>query len=506
MRRGFALALALLAAGCAVGPDYEAPQAETPAEWQEPVPPGASAETDETALARWWTEFDDPGLTALVEAAVAGNRDLAASVARVREARALREVAGADELPEVDFIGDAERSKRSVNAFLSGVDPSGPGGPSAPTVQPEKRADLHTLGLDASWELDLFGGVRRGIEAADADLAAAREDQRAVLVSLLGEVGLSWIDARASLRRLAIARDSVRSQGETADLTRARRDAGMADDFDVARAEALVSSTLASIPALEERFARACHRLDVLTGRPPGAAGELLSGATMVPPPPARVPVGLPSDLLRRRPDVRRSERRLAAATARVGVATADLYPKFSLTGSVGQSSVDTGNLFDDDSEYWSIGLGLSWPLFNGGRLRAGIEVADARAEQALRLWESSVLVALQETHDALVAYGREQERRAALELSATAQRRAADLARQRQAAGLSDFLEVLDAERSLLSAEDLLALSEAALASNAVALYKALGGGWEPEPPAGAGGAGAAGEGGAGAAAAGAP
>ncbi len=471
MRIPPALALALLAA-CTVGPDYATPEAAAPAEWSEPVPPGAEAGTDEAALASWWTAFDDPGLQSLIEAALAGNRDLAAAVARVREARALRSIAGADQLPSLDVVGSAERTKRSENAFVTIS--------SDPGEALELRDTLYTLGFDASWELDLFGGVRRRVEAAEADLQAAREDQRAVLVSLLGEVGLAWVDARASLRRLAIARDSLASQGETADLTRARRDAGMADDFDVARAEALVSGTLATIPALEERFARACHRLDLLAGRPPGAAQELLSGSPSVPPPPARVPIGLPSELLRRRPDVRRAERELAAATARIGVAAADLYPKFSLTGSFGQSSLHTGTFAAEPSEYWSIGAGLTWPLFGGGRLKAGVEAADARAEQALHRWESSVLVALQETHDALVAYGREQQRRAALLLAATAQREAANLARQRHAAGLSDFLEVLDAERSLLSSEDSLALSEAALSSNAVTLYKALGGGWE--------------------------
>jgi NodT family efflux transporter outer membrane factor (OMF) lipoprotein len=210
----------------------------------------------------------------------------------------------------------------------------------------------------------------------------------------------------------------------------------------------------------------------------------MLTGKAELPPPPPSVPVGLPSDLLRRRPDVRRAERELAAATARIGVASAENYPRFLLTGGIGLSSLQTGNLFSTGSKNWNLGLGLNWPIFSGGRISANIEAADARAEQAMHAWETSVLVALQETHDALVAYGSEQERLASLVEQATAQRQAATLARQRHEAGLSDFLEVLDAERSELSAEDELAISQATLAGNAIALYKALGGGWDATQP----------------------
>ena len=284
-----------------------------------------------------------------------------------------------------------------------------------------------------------------------------------------------------------IARDSLTSQRDTAELTVARRDAGMASDLDVARAQALVSGTEATIPALEEAFARATHALDVLVGRPPGSAEALLTGVDRVPVPPPHVPVGLPSDLLRRRPDIRRAERELAAATARIGVAQAAEYPNFALTGSFGLQAKDFNDLFEThgepNSRTWSLGAGLNWPILEGGALSAQVSFADARAEEALYAWENSVLVALQESHDALVAFGREQERRTSLAQAATAQRQAADLARQRHEAGLSDFLEVLDAERTLLTAEDSLALSEVALASDAVALYKALGGGWSEEP-----------------------
>ena len=310
-----------------------------------------------------------------------------------------------------------------------------------------------------------------------------------MLVSLLGEVGREWIEARGSLRRLVIARNALTSQSDTASLTRARRDAGMASDLDVARAEALVSGTEATIPALQVEFAVATHALDVLLGRPPGAAEALLTGVESVPPPPPRVPVGLPSDLLRRRPDIRRAERELAAATARIGVAQAAEYPSFSLTGGVGVSSQNSNNLDESDSRTWSLGAGVNWPILQGGELAAQVAVADAQTEQALDAWQSSVLVALQESHDALVAFGREQERRTSLAKAATSQRQAADLARQRHAAGLSDFLDVLDAERNELTAEDALAQSEVLLASDAVALYKALGGGWTEEPEGGAGG-----------------
>jgi NodT family efflux transporter outer membrane factor (OMF) lipoprotein len=461
---------ALLLSGCTVGPDYKPPAAEVAPDWKSPVPPGATSAPDDTVLAQWWTSFGDPELTALVDAAIAGNRDLAQAKARVREARALREIAASGGRPQMAINGSAQRIGASGNAI--------------PNHQGSLTTSLYDLGFDAAWELDIFGGVERSVEAADADLAAADEDRRDVLVSLLGEVGGQWVRARGALRRLAIAQESLASQQDTAELTRARRDAGMANDLDLSRALALVAGTRSLVPSFQEDFARACHALDVLMGQPPGAAEAMLTGKAELPPPPPSVPVGLPSDLLRRRPDVRRAERELAAATARIGVASAENYPRFLLTGGIGLSSLETGNLFSAGSKNWNLGLGLNWPIFSGGRISANIEAADARAEQAMHAWETSVLVALQETHDALVAYGREQERLVSLEEQATAQRQAATLARQRHEAGLSDFLEVLDAERSELSAEDELAISQATLAGNAIALYKALGGGWDATQP----------------------
>lgn len=465
----FALAVVLLA-GCTVGPDYQAPSAELAADWQAQLPPGTQLTVDEAALAQWWVSFGDPELTGLVEAAIAGNRDLAQAKARVREARALRDLAASGGRPQIAAGGSAQRIGVSQNATNNQLN--------------SLTTSLYDLGFNAAWELDLFGGVDRAVEAADADLAAADEDRRAVLVSLLSEVGGQWIRARGAMRRLAIANESLASQQDTAELTKARRDAGMANDLDLSRAVALVAGTRATIPSLQEDYSRAAHALDVLIGKTPGSSEALLTGKAELPPPPPSVPVGLPSDLLRRRPDVRRAERALAAETARIGVATADNYPRFFLTGGLGLSSLETGNLFEAASRNWNLGLGFNWPLFTGGRIDANIEAADARAEQALHRWETSVLVALQETHDALVAYGREQERLVSLHEQAAAQRTAADLARQRHEAGLSDFLEVLDAERSELSAEDDLAISEATLAGNAIALYKALGGGWDTTEP----------------------
>ncbi|HEX5009509.1 MAG TPA: efflux transporter outer membrane subunit [Planctomycetota bacterium] len=470
------LVLTALAASCTVGPDYQEPPAQMPEEWKEPLPPGAEATTDDAALASWWTAFGDPELAALVKAAIEGNRNLAQAEARIREARAFRELAAAEGRPNLSFGAQGQRRRTSGNTDLN---------PSLNGI----TTNFFSLGFDASWELDLFGGIRRSVEAAEADIAAAEEDRRDLLVTLLGEVGRDWIVARGTLRRLVIARDALASQSDTASLTRARRDAGMASDLDLARAEALVSGTEATIPALQVDFAVATHALDVLLGSPPGTAEALLTGADVVPPPPPRVPVGLPSDLLRRRPDIRRAERQLAAATARIGVAQAAEYPTFSLTGSVGQSALDTGRLFEPDSRTWTLGAGLDWPILQGGGLSAQVAIADAEAEQLLYAWQSTVLVALQESHDALVAFGREQERRTSLAKAATSQRQAADLARQRHAAGLSDFLDVLDAERNELSAEDELAQSEVLLASDAVALYKALGGGWTEETEGGGSG-----------------
>jgi NodT family efflux transporter outer membrane factor (OMF) lipoprotein len=458
---------ALLLTACKVGPNHAAPEAKLPETWHNALAEGEVAEQP-TQLAQWWTTLGDPTLDSLIERAVAGNHDLRIAAARLWEARAQRGVVAADRLPTVDVNGRYERSKAS-------------GGTGVPFgVTRNKGDDLYQIGFDASWEIDLWGRVRRSIEAADADMAAAEEDRRDVLLALLAEVAVNYVELRSLQERLAIAESNVASQKETYDLSKGRADAGIDTGLDVARAEAQLTSTRAQVPSLAAQVRATMHRLAVLTGEQPGALeGELVSAASL-PVKPASVPVGLPSDLLRRRPDIRRAERELAAATARIGVAKGDLFPRFSLTGSFGFSANEDENLFESDSKFWSIGPTLRWPIFDAGRIRRNIEVQNARQEAALARYEKSILTGLEDVENALVSYSREQARRRELLASESAAKQAVELAQALNARGLTDFLSVLDAQRQLYAIQDARAISDRTVLVNLVSLYKALGGEWD--------------------------
>jgi NodT family efflux transporter outer membrane factor (OMF) lipoprotein len=297
---------------------------------------------------------------------------------------------------------------------------------------------------------------------------------------LLGDVAKSYIDLRGFQRRLAVAEDNLRAQQETLSITKVRFDAGLASDLEVAQAEGQVSATAAQIPILASGLKQALYRLDVLLGVQPGTISAEVAKEAPIPALPPQAKVGLPTELLRRRPDIRRAERQLAAATALVGAATADLYPRFSLIGAFGLQSVSAADWFGGPSRFWSIGPTITWPVFDAGRIRASIEIRNAQQEQALRLYEKSVLTALEDVENALVNYGNEQKRYRSLIAAVAANRRAVQMANELYRQGLVPFLNVLDAQRSLYAAESDLSQSEATMASNLVALYKALGGGWE--------------------------
>jgi NodT family efflux transporter outer membrane factor (OMF) lipoprotein len=498
---------ALLAAGCMVGPDYHTPPTPTMKGWGElttaPTSGPATRASTASPVVRWWTTFQDPTLDALVDRAVQSNRDLRRARARVVEARAQRKVVGADLFPTANVSGGYTHSRFPSDAFgtvSGGATSTGgttgtTGGTTGTTGGTAAGAssgfgafpgeqDIYQAGFDASWEIDVFGGVRRSLEAATADLAAAIDDQRDVLVTLLGDVARNYVDLRGFQRQIAIARENLQTQRETLDLTRTRLAGGLASDLDVARAEAQVATTGSQIPTLEASARQSIHKLGVLLGVNPMALSEELSPPQPIPQTPPLIPVGMPSDLLRRRPDIRRAERQLAAATARVGVATADLFPKFSLTGSLGLESSKSQNLLNYSSRFYSIGPSVSWPIFDAGRIRANIRVLDAREEQAVAAYEQSVLVALQEVEDALVAYNKEGTRRQTLETAADANRRAVDLANQLYAAGRTDFLSVLEAQRDLYASQDSLVQSDRLVSTNLVTLYKVLGGGWQTDAP----------------------
>jgi multidrug efflux system outer membrane protein len=479
-----AVGLMFLAAGCTVGPDYKRPDLLTPSTWNEAQQTGIDATG--TDLERWWTVFQDPLLDSLVERAVRSNLDLRVAEARIREARANRTVVAAGAWPTLGTSASYARNRSSANAFGftpqggTGSGGTGGGGTSGGSSSSDLDQNFYTAGFDANWEIDVFGGVRRSVEAADATIDAAVEDRRDVLVTLLGDVAKNYIDVRGFQRQLAVSRANLKAQEETLELTRVRFQAGLASDLDVAQQEAQVNTTASLIPLLESSLKRAAYSLDLLLGLEPGALAGELGHDVPIPSLPSKVLVGLPSELLRRRPDIRRAERQLAAATAQIGAAMADLFPKFSLTGVGGLRSISASDWFTGGSRYWNIGPTISWPIFDAGKIRANIEIRNAQQEQALTQYEKSVLSAFQEVETALVNYANEQATYRSLTDAVAANRRAVTMANELYIRGLNDFLNVLDTQRALYVTETALTQSQATMATNLVALYKALGGGWE--------------------------
>jgi multidrug efflux system outer membrane protein len=470
-----ALSLALLA-GCAVGPDYHKPVTKVPSAWdgqnvQTKAQP-SKATNQPVKLVEWWKSFKDPTLTALVEIAIHNNLDVRTAEARIREARAALGVAGAPLWPGLNSSAIYQRSQSSSATVTSG-------GTAISTAGGLR--ELFQVGLDSSWELDIFGGTRRNIEAAGADLQAAMEDRRDVLVTMVGEVGNNYLNLRGYQQQIAIAQKNLTAQKHNAEITRKRFEAGYVGALDVANANAQVATTAAQIPTLEASARAAIYSLGVLLGKEPAALEKDLAKAGPIPPQPIKIPVGLPSELLQRRPDIRRAEAQLHAATARIGVATADLFPKFSLTGSFGFSSNDLtklGNLAS--SKFWSVGPTITWPIFAGGQIMYNIKVQDALTEQALLTYRKAILTAMQEVNTALVNYAKEQDRRKALAVAVVNNRKAVDLAMKLYVAGKTDFLNVLTAQLNLYNTENSLVQSTSTVDTDLIALYKAMGGGWQ--------------------------
>ncbi len=471
---------------CKVGPDYALPRTETPEAWSSPLSGGETS--DSADLRAWWSVLNDPVLDGLIDRALEANLDLKEAKARVLEARALRGISAADEFPSVDANGQYSRSRNSDR---------GVGQRAGGASQDTGGIDNFQVGFDASWELDFFGRVRRNVEASDAGLQGSIESLRDVRVTLVADVALAYTDLRSFQRRVEIAKDNAKSQQETVSLSKARLDAGLSSELDLARSTALLASTQASIPPFEAGVRTSIYRLSVLLGQQPGALMQQLSEAKTIPVASAAVPLGLPSDLLRRRPDVRRAERELAQQTALIGVATGDLFPRFSLTGSFGFDSQQGGHLIDMNSRYWSIGPAFRWNVFDAGKIRNNIRAQEARTQQALARYERRVLGAFEDVESAAINYAREQERLAALRRGTQANQRAVELSNQLYSRGLTDFFSVLDSQRQLFQNQDLEVQSERNVAANLIALYKALGGGWDTreqggttsfDPPAGSG------------------
>lgn len=462
--------IGLILSGCsAVGPNYTKVEPDAPIKWHTELAGGLTTEVlQPDTLARWWSILNDTELESLMERAVKGNLDLKNARASVRKARALRGVSRADLFPTLDASGSATSSRTSSSGSTG------------------KEIKLYSAGFDAGWELDVFGGTRRAIEAAQADLEATQEELRDVLVSLLAEVALNYVEVRTYQSRLAVTEANIRSQEKAYELNRSRYHAGIIDDLAVQQSLYNLENTRSQIPTLQTGLEAAKNRLAVLLGKKPGEVHQELAEKKPIPTLPVTVAVGVPAETLRNRPDIRKAERNLAAQTARIGVATADLYPKFRLLGTIGLESISTGDFFESASRTWSIGPGISWSIFHGGAIRQNIEVRSAIQEQALIQYESAVLNAQEDVENVLIAYAKEQHRKEFLARATDAAKRAVLLARDRYQAGLVDFSSVLIAQRSLLSFQDELAQSEGSVISNLVRLYKALGGGWKSlKPPA---------------------
>jgi multidrug efflux system outer membrane protein len=454
---------AIYATGCAVGPNYHEPTQSVPDQFSNAAQPGIE---QAEAVAQFWTLLNDPVLDRLVSDALAANKDLAQAAGNLQASRAAARFTGFDTYPTINASGSYSRSLVSSDQL--------PG-----TTRDERTFDAYDVGFDAAWEIDLFGRVRRSNQAAHADVGAAEATLRDAIVSVTAEVARNYCVLRGLQDQLAVAERNEVNQRQTLDLTQTRLDAGRGTQLDVARAAAQLATTEATIPPLRSSIATTIHRLSVLTGRQPEVLAPELSASRPMPALPALNAIGGPEALLRRRPDVRIAERNLAAATARIGVSVADLFPRITLVGSAGYDSVSWKDLGSAGSQTYSFGPSITWAAFDLGRVRARIGVARAQTDVALAAYEAAVLNALEDTENSLVSYGESQRREATLERAATQSTTAARLARQRFEGGLSDFLSVLQAERDALAAEDSLAQGRTQTATSLIAVYKALGGGW---------------------------
>jgi NodT family efflux transporter outer membrane factor (OMF) lipoprotein len=453
------LLLALLIGGCAVGPDFKPPPQNVPPVWVGVTNAGVAATTSAPAdLTAWWKKFNDPMLVSLIHEALGTNLTLQLAQSRLRQARASRGIVAGPFWPSVSANAAYSRS-------ATGTAPS---------------TNTYLTGLDATWELDFFGGTRRNVESADATTQAARDNIHDALVTVCAEIALDYIQLRGFQEQIAIAEDNLKSEERTAGLTRKRLAAGFVSGLDVANAEAQVATTASAIPVLETSARQTIYALSILLARPPADLVDQLSPAGPIPLTPPEVPVGLPSDLLKRRPDIREAEAQWHAANAQIGVAKADLFPQFSLTGSINYQSDLVRTLYAGPSRLWAVGPSATWPIFQGGAIAANVRLQKELTDQASITYRQTVLQALEDVENALVAFAREWDHRKALNEAVVQYRKAVDLSMQLYTQGNTDFLNVLDAQRSLYTSETALSQSKESISTDLVAIYKALGGGWE--------------------------
>jgi len=467
----------VLTTGCAVGPDYVRPESDTAETWSESL--DASLSTDPVEYGPWWTVFEDPTLEILIEVASKENLPLQIAAARILEARAVLGISRGLRFPQQQQLaGTAAHVSLSENA------------PNAAIA--DQAFSSYEVGFDAAWELDVWGRLRRGVEAADADYGRALAGFDNTLVTVTAETARAYILLRTFESRLRLAQENVAIQNETLRIAEVRFENGAVTELDVTQSRALLRDTEALIPSLETGVRQTKHAISTLIGQPPSQLTELLQQESSIPSAPAEIAIGVPVDLLRRRPDVRIAEFQAAAQSARIGIANSDLYPRFSLFGSIGfatsrdgglqSNNADAGDLFSSDSLRYTVGPAFSWPIFNYGRLRNNVRVQDARFEQAALNYQNTVLEAAREVEDALTAYLRNQTRVGYLTDSVSDARRSVELALVQYRQGSTTYQRVLDTQRFLVRQEDQLASTSGDVALNLVATYKALGGGWEIE------------------------
>ena len=458
------LAVSAVLAACAVGPDYRQPEMNSPDEF---VSNDAAQFSPADVESDFWKAFGDEQLDSLIEQALTANHDIRIATARLREARAIRGEARLDFAPTVTASGGYTETRASQRQ--------------APVAAIPRDQDYYDAGFDAFWELDFFGRIRRNVEANSALVQAAEAGVYATQVSITAEVARNYFELRGSQQRLAVAQRNADNQRETLRITTARLDAGRGTQLDTSRAQAQLSATLATIPDFESDITRSILRLGVLTGQSPEALIPQLSTVQKLPTLPATQSIGTPELLLRRRPDIRVAERELASATAQIGVAVGDLFPRISFVGSWGFDAIESSDLGKSSTETYGFGPSIQWAAFDLGRVRQRINQRQAATDRALAVYQQTVLQALEETDASMTAYVKAKVKQAHLQDSTTASLQAVTLARARYESGVADFLTVLDAERSALTAEDQLALSETQTATALLATYKALGGGFRP-------------------------
>lgn len=473
MRRVSLGTLALLLAGCAMGPDFQPPKPDLPDHWNQGPPA--------PVLSQWWTAFGDAELTALENRVAEANLDVRAATLRLAESRAQRRIAGAAEFPQVTGQAFYQHIKPSAKGLFSQLGQSANSGPPPNNIP---ASDLYQYGFDASWEIDLWGKVRRSLESANAEVDASAEARRGALLSVLAEVARDYVQLRGLQTQLRISRDNLAVAEDIAALTKKRADQGLSSQLDVAQAGAQVATVAAAIPRLEQQQAQTIDQLSFLLGQPPGTLAAELETPQAVPPPPPDVPLGIPSELAHRRPDIRQAEAELHAATAQIGVAEANFYPSITLSASFALQSTRFADLANWASRNETVGPILSLPIFEGGRLTGNLHLTEARQQEAALTYQRTVLAAWQEVSDSLIAYQAEGKRREKIEQAVQENRRALKLAREDYRQGTVSFLQVLTAQQQLLQMQQQEADSTATVSADLVALCKALGGGWETAFP----------------------